>query len=70
MSNKEYKVITVTESAIGTLFLGASKIPVDKLEEKLNYYATDGWRCVYQIIEKSRYLLFWEREKLIITLER
>ena len=32
----EYKVISIHEGAIGTLFLGASGIPVEKMEARLD----------------------------------
>jgi hypothetical protein len=67
---KEYKVIAVAEGAIGTLFLGASGFPLRELEETLNEQADKGWQLVFQVVEKRRFLLFWTRETVIITLGR
>jgi hypothetical protein len=67
---KEYKVIQVTEGGLGTIFLGASGIPVRKMEVALNREAAEGWNLVFQVIEKKRFLLFWQRESVIITLGR
>ena len=50
-----------------TLFLGSSKLPVKKIEEVMNEYGKDGWDVSFQVIEKSRMWLFWEREALIVT---
>lgn len=33
----------------------------------MNEYGNDGWDVSFQVIEKSRMWLFWEREALIIT---
>lgn len=68
MNYKEYKVIKVSEGGCSTIFLGASKIPVKKMEEELNELATRGWQVVFQVIEDKRFLLFWTRESVIITL--
>ena len=60
----------VAEGAIGTLFLGASGMPLKRLESVLNEEAADGWQLVFQVIEKRRFWLFWSRESVIITLGR
>ena len=70
MNFREYKVIHVVEGGLGTIFLGASGIPVKKMENVLNREAADGWTMVFQIVEKKRFLLFWKREAVIITLAR
>jgi hypothetical protein len=70
MTYKEYKVIYIVEGGLGTIFLGASGIPVKKMETVLNKEATDGWQVVFQIIENKRFLLFWNREAVVITLGR
>ena len=64
---KQYKVEFVKEGVLGTLFLGSSKLPIKKIEEVMNEYGNDGWDVSFQVIEKSRMWLFWEREALIIT---
>lgn len=68
MSYQRYKVIAVSEGALGTLFFGASGFPLTKLEDTLNDEAKDGWQLVFQVVEKRRFLLFWTRETVIITL--
>ncbi len=68
MAGKQYKVITVTEGGLGTILLGASGMPVRKMEESLNREAADGWEVVFMVIEKKRFWLFWKRESIIITL--
>jgi hypothetical protein len=70
MSYKEYKVINVVEGGLGTVFLGASGIPMKKMELELNQEAADGWQLVFQVIEQKRFLLFWKRESVVITLGR
>ncbi|HMA84600.1 MAG TPA: DUF4177 domain-containing protein [Desulfosalsimonadaceae bacterium] len=70
MAYKEYKVIMVLESGLGTIFLGAAGIPIKKMETALNKEAAEGWQVVFQIVEQKRFLLFWKREAIIITLGR
>ena len=67
---KEYKVLHIVEGGIGTLFLGSSGIPIKQLETTLNKEAANGWTLVLQFVEKKRFLLFWEREAVIVTLAR
>ncbi|MDT8405952.1 MAG: DUF4177 domain-containing protein [Methylococcales bacterium] len=70
MAYREYKVLTVVEGGLGTIFLGASGLPIKKLEAVLNREAADGWTLVFQVIEQKRFILFWKRETIIITLAR
>ena len=51
-------------------FLGASGVPIQKMEAELNKQAQDGWQLAFQIVEQKRFLLFWKREAVIITLGR
>lgn len=67
---KQYKIITVQEGAMGTLFLGASKLPRQRIEEELNEHAKQGWEFQFMTIEQARFLLFWTRESAIIVLVR
>jgi len=67
---EEYKVIEVKEGGCGSLFLGSSYIPQDKLQKRLNEEARKGWQVVFQVIEQKRFLLFWSREVVIVTLGR
>ena len=66
----EYKVIHVVEGGCGTLLLGSSGIPVKKMETELNELSSSGWSVVFQVIEQKRFLLFWKREAVVITLGR
>ncbi|CAM3770281.1 hypothetical protein VA7868_03439 [Vibrio aerogenes CECT 7868] len=67
---KEYKIVHIVEGGCGTILLGSSGIPLQRLEAELNRHAQDGWQVVFQVIEQKRFLLFWRREALIITLGR
>jgi len=67
---KEYKVLHIVESGVGTILLGASGIPVKKMETELNRQAVEGWQVVFQVIEQKRFMLFWKREAIIVTLGR
>ena len=70
MAYREYKVVYIVEGGLGTIFLGASGLPIKKMEDALNKEAADGWAVVFQVIEQKRFLLFWKREAVIITLGR
>lgn len=70
MAYREYKVMVVTEGALGTIFLGASGMPIKKMEDTLNEEAEDGWQLVFQVLESRRFWLFWSRETVILTLGR
>ncbi|HEX7047307.1 MAG TPA: DUF4177 domain-containing protein [Gammaproteobacteria bacterium] len=67
---KEYKIVVVTEGGCGTIFLGSSGLPLQKLEMELNQQAADGWNVVFQVLEKKRFWLFWSREAVIVTFGR
>lgn len=67
---KEYKVIYIVEGGCGTIILGASGIPIKKMEVTLNEEAANGWQVVFQVVEQKRFLLFWKREAIIVTLGR
>ena len=60
----------VTEGVLGTLLLGRSKIRPERVERMLNAMGARGYRNSFQVLEKRRFLLFWQRETLIITFER
>ena len=70
MAYSQYKVIHVMEGGCGTVLLGASGLPITKLEDTLNKEAADGWQVVFMVIEQKRFLLFWVREAVLITLGR
>lgn len=67
---REYKVEVVTEGAIGTMVLGASKLPVSRMEDVMNRYGADGWEVAFMLVERKRYMAFWEREAAVITFSR
>nr|WP_229649155.1 DUF4177 domain-containing protein [Vibrio splendidus]MCC4880332.1 DUF4177 domain-containing protein [Vibrio splendidus] len=68
--SKEIKVIHIVEGGCGSVLFGASGLPIQKMEAELNKYAQKGWSVVFQIVEQKRFLLFFKREAVIITLER
>ena len=70
MAYSEYKVLHIHEGGCGTVLLGSAGIPIKKLEAVLNEEAANGWQLVFQAIEKKRFLLFWSRESVIVTLGR
>jgi hypothetical protein len=70
MQYDEYKVLYVTEGGCGTILLGSSGLPLKRLEATLNQEANEGWQLVFQVIEQKRFLLFWSREAVILTLGR
>lgn len=70
MAYREYKVMIVTESGCGTMLLGAAAIPIKALEDTLNREAAQGWQMVFQTVESRRFMLFWSREAVIVTLGR
>lgn len=67
---KEYKIEVIKESALSSLFLGASKMPVKKMEAVMNQYGKEGWDISFQVIEQHRLFLFWTREAVVITFVR
>ena len=68
MAFSQYKVMAISEGALGTIFLGASGFPLKKMETVLNEQAADGWQLVFQVVESRRLWLFWARETVIVTL--
>ncbi|MBG57552.1 MAG: DUF4177 domain-containing protein [Porticoccus sp.] len=68
MAFSQYKVMAISEGALGTIFLGASGFPLKKMETVLNEQAADGWQLVFQVVERRRLWLFWARETVIVTL--
>lgn len=67
---KEYKVIRITESGCSAMLWGAATLPIEKINNRLNEEAKDGWQVVFQLIEKKRTALLWEREAMVMTLGR
>ncbi len=50
---KQFKVEVVTEGLLGSLFLGASRLPIEKMEEVMNNYGRQGWDVTFMLIEKK-----------------
>ena len=67
---KEFKIEIIKEGALGTILLGASSLPIKKMESVLNQYGQNGWDVSFQLIEQRRLFLFWQRESAIITFSR
>ena len=67
---KEFKIEIIKEGALGTILLGASSLPIKKMETVLNQYGQNGWDVSFQLIEQRRLFLFWQRESAIITFSR
>ena len=68
MAFTQYKMIHIAEGGCSTLLFGSARLPLKKIEETLNHEATQGWQVVFQVVEQKRYLLFWTREALVVTL--
>ena len=66
----QYKMIHIAEGGCGTILLGASGLPLKKIEATLNEEAAKGWQVVFQVVEQKRFLLFWTREAMVVTLGR
>ena len=67
MSYSQYKVIEVSEGGCSTLIFGGAKLPLNKIEDKLNQHASEGWNVVFQVVEQKRFLLLLTRESIVIT---
>ena len=67
---KEFKVEVIKEGALGTIFLGSSNLPIKKMEAVMNKYGEEGGDVCFQGIEKTRLLLFWSRESVVMTFSR
>lgn len=68
--NMEYRVKILSESGIGNIVFGESKLPVKRMEMVMNQFGEQGWRVAHQIIEQRRFLFLFKREVVIITFER
>jgi hypothetical protein len=67
---KEYKVAIYQEGALGSLFLGESKVNPVRFSEFLNQHAAQGYRVVTIEREIRRMLAFWNREAFVVIMER
>jgi hypothetical protein len=70
MTKKEYKVVIYAESALSSVVLGESKVDPLRFAEFLNKHADEGWRVVTMEREIRRTALFFDREALVVLLER
>ncbi len=64
---KKYKIEIIQEGILGTLLLGASTLPTERMEALMNQYGRDGWEMKFMVVEHRRLFLFWSREAAIIT---
>lgn len=69
-AHAQYKVIAISEGALGTIFLGRASIPLQQMETALNREVANGWQVVFQVVEQRRFCIFWKRESIIITFGR
>ena len=67
---KEYKAHIFQEGAIGSLFLGESKVNANRLTKELNILAQDGWKVISMERERRRMMWFFSREAFLLILER
>jgi hypothetical protein len=70
MAYREYRVDVVTESGCSTVIFGASAFPAEPLSRYLTEQAKEGWQLTFMVVETRRFLLFWAREAVIVTLAR
>ena len=66
----EYKVIIYQEGALGSLFLGSSKVDPVRFTEFLNANAREGWRVVTMEKDMRRMLLFFKREAYLVIMAK
>lgn len=66
----QYKVIEVAESGLSVIFLGASSLPLQKVEMELNRMSSQGWSLAFQVMEKKRFLLFWNIDRMVLTFQK
>jgi len=67
---KEYQVVVYMESALGSLFLGSSKVNPQKFSDFLNVHAGYGWEVVTMDRESRRMALFFNREAFVVVMCR
>ena len=65
-----YQIDRISEGTFATILLGSSTINTNKMQDAINRRAAQGYRLVFQVIEKKRTLIFWKRESLILSYER
>lgn len=66
----QYKVVEVAESGLSVIFLGASSLPLEKVQMELNKMAAQGWSLAFQVMEKKRFMLFWNIDRIILTFHK
>lgn len=66
----QYKVVVYMEGALGSIFLGSSKVDPDKFAQTLNDLGAKGWEVITIEREMRRLFLLFQREALICVLKR
>lgn len=66
----QYKIEIIQEGVFGTLLLGASTLPTDRMEAIMNKYGKEGWKMDFMVVEQRRLFLMWTREAAVITFSR
>lgn len=66
----EYQVVLYAESALGSLFLGSSKVHPQKFSAFLNTHAQNGWEVVTMDRERRRMALLFNRETFVVVMKR
>ena len=61
---KKYKVEVIKESALSSLLLGASKMPVKKMEAVMNQYGQEVWMCPFRSSNNTDYFSFGQEKRL------
>lgn len=64
---KQYQVEYYTEGAIGTIFLGAGSLPVERMQAAMNAKSSQGWDVHFMVTEQRRMFLFWKREAAVVV---
>lgn len=66
----EYQIVIFSESALGSILLGSSKVDPIKFSEFLNIHAKEGWKVVTMEKEIRRSFLFFAVEAMVVVMER
>lgn len=63
---KQYQIEYYCEGAIGTIFLGASSLPIERMQSAMNARSAQGWDVHFVVTEQRRMFLFWKRETAVV----
>ena len=69
-TRKDYLVEVYMESALSSMLLGQSQVDQKGFTRFLNHYAAHGYRVVTIEREIRRLFLFFQREAMVVVLER